>query len=301
MIAIVLRRGGIFLLVALTSWSVGRQARACASCGCGDPTLTGAGTEQPFRNRLRFSAAAQYRRDTLGVDAAEMRLGEGRVEGQVAWAPVERLFLVAGAPLLWRDIGYSNGEQRTSRGIGDAEVRAKVFVYRDRAFAPRHLVALVGGLKLPTAPMQRTPTGRPLPLELQPGTGSLDPIAGASYAIFAYPWSAYASTQLLWSTWGRNRSRASRSLRSTLAIQRQGGALFAARLSADTRLDGRAIEAGAPSNDSGGAIVFASPELLFSPVTDLTLSVYARVATVNWLHGRHVEPFMLGVTAAFDF
>jgi hypothetical protein len=46
------------LLAGFFVWYAATPAMACASCGCGDPTLTGAGTEQPFRNRIRVSAAA---------------------------------------------------------------------------------------------------------------------------------------------------------------------------------------------------------------------------------------------------
>lgn len=285
------------LLAAAPRW-----AAACASCGCGDPTLTAMGTEQPFQNRLRASLDLRQRVDDIGQGAGELRLSEQRLDAQLAWAPARSVFLLATMPALRREISYAGDLfRRTSWGPGDLELRAKVFLYRDRAFAPRHLVAAIGGAKLPTAALERNASGELLPIEVQPGTGSFDPIAGASYAFFAFPWSLYASAQVVLPTAGTEGFRASRSLRTTVAAQRQLGTLVAARLAADTRVDGRAVEHGAPAEDSGGYIVFASPELLLSPATDLTVVLYARLSALNRLQGRHVEPYVLGAAIAYDF
>jgi hypothetical protein len=278
------------------------RARACASCGCGDPTLTALGTEQPARNRLRASLEARDRLDVVGVSGVdELRLREQRLDGQLAWAPHERLFLLAALPVLRRNLTYDDGFHRQTWGIGDLELRAKLFLFQDRAFAPRHLIAVMGGAKLPTAAVDRRLNGQPLPPELQAGTGSIDAIAGASYAHFAYPWSAYASSQLLVPGTGTAGDRAARSLRTTLAGQRHLGSMLAARLALDTRLDGKGREAGLPDPNSGGFIAFAAPELLVSPVTDLSLSVWIKIAVLNRLDGRHEEPFLAGLSAAYDF
>jgi hypothetical protein len=286
------------LLVALAPV----PARACASCGCGDPTLTAMGTEKPSRNRLRASLELRHRVDVVGTAGLDqLRLGEQRLDGQLAWAPHERIFLLASVPLLRRDLLYDAGTREQTWGLGDLELRAKLFVYQDRLFSPRHLVALVGGAKLPTAAVDRRPNGRPLPIELQAGSGSLDAIAGASYAFFAYPWSAYAGAHVVWPGPGTSESRASRSLRGTVAGQRHLGAAVAARLALDTRLDGHAREGGGPDPNSGGFIAFVGPELLVSPVVDLSLSGWVKVSVLNRLSGQHREPFLAGLALAYDF
>jgi len=296
---------GWILSTALTATLLAaapRSARACASCSCGDPTLTAMGTEQPFRNRLRASLDLRHRIDDIGTGAGELRLSEQRLDAQLAWAPVRSVFLLATMPALRREVSYAGDLfSRTSWGPGDAELRAKAFIYRDRDFAPRHLVALIAGMKLPTAPLERDDAGQLLPIEVQPGTGSFDPILGASYAHFAAPLSLYASVQAFLPNAGTDGYRASRSLRTTVAAQRQLSDAVAARLAVDTRLDGRAVEHGAAAEDSGGFIAFASPELLLSPVTDLTLGAYARISAINRLQGRHVEPYSMGLTVAYDF
>src|SRR5262249_55915993 len=148
---------------------------------------------------------------------------------------------------------------------------------------------------------EREDNGTLLPIEVQPGTGSVDPMAGFSYNYFAFPWSLYASTTLVIPTEGTSGFRASRSLRSTVSLQRHLLESLALRLSADTRVDGKAVENGGPAADSGGFIAFTSPEVLWSPTTDVTLSLFARIATVNHLDGSHREPYVLGASVAYDF
>jgi hypothetical protein len=285
------------MLIALS-----RDALACASCGCGDPTLTVMGSEKPLRNRLRAALELRHRTDEVGdPDVDRLRLSEQRLDGQVAWAPHERLFLMASFPILRRDVAYESGARRRTWGTGELEVRAKWFALQDRAFSPRHLVALLAGAKVPTAFVERRSNGTTLPMELQPGTGSLDGIVGVSYGFFSFPWSAYASVHGIVPGPGLAGYRGSASLRQTTALQRQLGGTFAARAALDLRLDGAARENGVPDPNSGGFIAFASPELLFSPATDLTISALAKISMLNRLAGRHREPFVLGTAVAYDF
>jgi hypothetical protein len=281
---------------------VARPAAACAACGCGDPTLTTLGTEQPFAGRLRASLTAQLRTDEVGTPGEdELALREARFDAALAWAPHERLFLVLTVPTLWRRIEYVNLASQSTFGLGDAELRAKGFVWRDQPFSPNHLVSLTAGVKLPTAPEQKAPDGEPLPIELQPGTGSFDPLAGASYSAFAGDWSFYASTQLTWPTGGNDGFRGSRSLRGTLAAQAQVTEVLALRGGFDSRYDGKSLEDGEESPDSGGFIGFALAELLVSPAEDLLLLASARIPVVNALDGEHREGPFWSLGVAYDF
>lgn len=277
------------------------RAEACATCGCGDPTLTAMGSEKAFRNRVRVSLDGRRRSDDIGqAGVDQIRLRENRLDGQVAWAPSERLFLLATAPLLQRNVAYVNGGETSTFAFGDVELRAKAFVAADREFAPRHLYAVTAGLKLPTAPRQRDASGAYLPVEVQPGTGSFDPLLGMSYAFFPRPFSFYASVQGSAPLRGTSVLRASPSLRTTTALQYQLVSWFAPRLGVDTRLDARAYEDGAPERDSGGFIAFATAELLFSPVADLLVVPALRVPVVQALAGYHVEGPIAGVAVVYD-
>ncbi|AKU95470.1 hypothetical protein AKJ09_02134 [Labilithrix luteola] len=293
------------LLVVGLAAALTHSARvdACATCGCGDPTLTAMGAEKPFRDRLRVSLDARHRTDDIGEPGVdEIRLRETRLDAQLAWAPSDRLFLMGTFPALHRTIRYVNeGETRTT-AMGDVELRAKAFVATDRDFAPRHLYAITAGLKIPTAPRQRSETdGTYLPIEAQPGTGSWDPLLGMSYAFFARPWSFYASVQGSMPLRGTSEFRASPSLRTTTSAQYQLSSALALRLGVDTRLDARSYEDGRPERDSSGFIGFVSPEVIVSPLMDLLVVVSVRLPVVQALAGYHHEGAVLGLGFAYDF
>lgn len=291
------------LLTALaTLGAVRATALACAACGCGDPTLTGLGTEKPFRDRVRAGVEWRHRTDAFGDPAAtRVLLREQRAELAAAWAPTDRLFLLATLPLLERSTTYAGIGERTTRGVGDLELRAKLFLWQERAFSPRHLVATTIGAKLPTSPLARDGAGFLLPMELQTGSGTFDPTVGLSYAHFAGAWSLYASLHLVAPLYSVEGHRASRSLRGTAALQRALGARLALRLGADGRADGRALESGRATVDSGGGILFAAPELLYAPMTDLIFTASARLPVLNRLHGRHDEGAIFALAAVYDF
>ncbi len=290
------------IVALLGALSPVRQAAACAACGCGDPTLTAMGTEKPLQFRLRAAVEWRHRTDDIGQENVDqVKLEEDRFDTELAFAPLDRLYLMLTVPTLRRTVTYVNAAERTRWGLGDIEFRAKLFLYQDRDFAPHHLVALVGGIKLPTATLQRGPDGQLLPIELQPGTGSVDPIAGASYAFFARPISFYASVQGTYPTHGVEGFRASPSLRTTTSLQYQIVLPLAVRAGVDTRTDGKGLEDGVTSRDSGGFIAYATAEALVSPVTDLMLSASVRVPFIQGLDGFHHEGPMFGAGIAYDF
>jgi len=291
----------VSVIVVLTELAA-RSASACATCGCGDPTLTAMGVEKPFKNRLRVSLELRYRTDLIGEPKVDqIFLAELRADAQVAWAPTEDLFLLATLPSLRRTVRYVNDAQTTTLGLGDLEVRIKNFVYRDQSFSPIHLVAILAGIKMPTAPAEYTPDGKRLPTEAQPGTGSWDWMVGVSYAFFAHPWSFYSSALGSAPLRGTSDFRASRSIRTTLRVQRQFGTLFAARLGTDTRLDARSFEDGRPERDSSGFIGFASGELVVSPTNELLFSLSASIPVFQALAGFHHEGPVFGFAAVYDW
>jgi len=280
-----------------------RAAHACATCSCGDPTLTTMGNEKPFAGRLRASIDLRYRTDAVGeprVNRVELR--EERLDLAVTWAPIERLFVGLMLPLAYRDLTYVNLARQRVVGIGDAELRAKYFLYQDRGFAPRHLIALQAGAELPTAGTQRDGEGAVLPSEAQLGTGGIDPIAGASYGYFREPWSAYASITAVLPTGSRAGIEPGRSLLGTVAGQYQIDTAWAARLAVDTRLDQRSRNRDMGDEpDSGGFIAFVSPELVYSPAMDLVVSASLRVPAVNRLTGFHDEGVVAQTAVTYDF
>jgi hypothetical protein len=289
-------------VVFLSVLALPRAADACAVCGCGDPTITALGTEKPYRNRLRASIELKHRSDAIGRERIDqLVLSEQRLDMQLAWAAHQRLFLLLSVPVLHRDLTYVNLAHARFFNIGDIELRAKGFVWQDRAFSPRHLLAVTAGVKFPTAPLQRGLDGKTLPVELQAGTGSFDPLAGVSYAWFFAPGMLYVSANGTYPTPGRAGFQASPSLRVTSTVQYNALPWFAPRVGVDARIDGKGKEDGRFARDSGGFIAFMSFELLFTPVRDLLIFVAARVPFIQALSGFHREGTYANLGIAYDF
>ncbi len=278
-----------------------QRAWACAACACGDPTLTALGAEKPAAQRVRLFLEGRQRSDTIGqIGINDQRLTEQRAELSLAWAPHERLFLSAGLPYLKRDVNYQDTVSRHTSGIGDLDLRAKAFVYQDQSWNPRHLVAVIAGLRLPTAASQEDRFDRPLPRELQPGTGTVAPLLGLAYAQFRFPWSIYASAVAVVPARARTDTRPGPSLGTTLVTQRQFTTALALRAGFDLRLDGVAQEAGHAAPDSGGFITFARADVILAPVMDLLLVAGVQVPIVNALHGHHHEGPIFSVSVGYD-
>jgi hypothetical protein len=292
------------VLIVLAGALFAREADACATCGCGDMTLTTMGSEKPYAGRLRAALEMRHRSDAVGQEGFNRQsLSEQRFDAQLIWAPKTWLILMADVPALLRTVSYVNLAQREQSGLGEIELRAKWFVYQNDPFVPSHLLALTGGVKLPTAQFDRDANGQPLPIELQAGTGSVDPMAGLAYSYFSGDWSIYASATGTLTTWGRERYRAPRSLRTTTAVQYQITRNFAGRLGIDTRTDSTAREEGSVAADTGGFIGFATAEALFAPgfPSDWLLYAGVRVPVVNALTGHHDEGVFLNAGVAYDF
>lgn len=295
-------RAAAALAALLGSVATAADAQACAVCGCGDATLTTMGGEAPYRGRMRAAIELRYREDAIGTPGRDrIDLTEGRLDASFSWAVHERLVLGATLPTLLRDVEYVNLAHETTIGLGDAEIRGKFVAFKDRAFGARHILYSTLGLKLPTGPEVEDETGQSVPMELQPGTGSLDPLVGLSYATFQGDWSGYGSAHAFFATPGWDGNRASSSLRVSASVQRQLVKAFALRLGVDTRVDARATEDGRPEEDSGGFIGFLSPEALLSPGMDVTVIGSARIPVLNALEGDHDESVILSVAVAVDF
>jgi hypothetical protein len=290
-----------FLTIA-TMCAAPSVARACATCACGDPTITTMGSEKPFAGRLRLSAEVRRRAETIdGVDVADHRLILA-----AAYAPWSHLVVAAELPLVWRD-----GESTAAAGPGDATLRGKLFVLSAGRDTARHLLAVTGGVTLPTA--LRRADGEPVALE--PGTGAVAPELGLGYGFFAYPWSVQASASALRPIGGWDDSEPAPALRSSLAVQYQPSWALAVGLGVDARLEGNAHAATA-SQESGlvrslvpaphdghdhtptsgaGALVMLSPTASTQVGTDFFLTATVRVPVWRDLPAGHDE----GLTVAF--
>jgi hypothetical protein len=228
----------------------------CASCACGDPTLTTMGTEKPFDRRLRVSTEVRYqeaRAGEPGVD--EITRTDLRIGTAVAWFPTRWAALALDVPLVARTASTVTLARERTFSLGDIELRAKLFVWSDRRFSPTHLVSLVGGVKLPTAP-ELEEDGVAVNDDAQPGTGSTDPLAGAAYSYFGDVIKVFASSTVVVPTRGHHQLRGGTQLLTTVAVEWQpsGQERWALFLAADTRLEGAMDEMDHRDPDSGGFV-----------------------------------------------
>ncbi len=278
-------------------------AEACSVCGCGDPTLTVMGDEKPFTGRFRVDLDRARSGASAWASPASTRStsSEERVEIAAAYAPTPSLFLVLGIPALERQAVFTGGATSKAFSLGDVELRAKQFVWNGRRGPFLHQFALQGGVKLPTASVQRDAQGGVLPEAIQPGMGSVTPFAGVFYGMGRGPWSVSASVTVLLPFPVLPAAHASDSFRSSASVQRQVGQKFAARLGLDTRLDGSGELNGQPDPNSGGFIAYLSPGLVLSPVTDLLLSVGAYFPFAQVLQGYHHEDAIAALGVTYDF
>ncbi len=276
------------------------RAHACATCECGDPTLVVMGAEQPFARRFRLSLGLRHRTDAVGREGVDrLELSEQRLELGAAYAPVEWIMLSLSAPLLRRQLDFADLSRDGYVGLGDSELRARVFVFRDRELAPRHLIAAVVGMKLPTGPVKTLPSMTQNP-ELLAGTGSFDPLLGATYSFFADPWSLFVSEMLFVPTRGAHDMRAGLAWRGTYSGQYQGHEVLAARLSIETRWERRTTVNEQAVADTGGFIAHVAPGVVLSPVEDVVVQLVVHVPVINALYGNHDEGPIFELGAALD-
>lgn len=207
---------------------------------------------------------------------------------------------MANVPFVERTVTDPSLARYSTVAPGDAELRAKVFLYRDRPLASRWLFAGVLGAKLPTAPFRRDEQGELLPFEAQVGTGSWDSLLGTSLAFFGQDFSGYFSVQLALPLLTREELEPGASVRTTLAVQYQALSWLALRPALDGRIDARAKVHGAPDPNTGGAVVFAGGDILVSPLLDFTILLGARQPVIQALNGFHREGLTLSAVASLD-
>jgi hypothetical protein len=114
------------------------------------------------------------------------------------WGYLHDLQLSAIVPFTERSLQGNAGLDIESRGFGDASLVAKWRFYRWDARGKALNVAWIGGLELPTGSHDEEDGGATLPPDLQPGSGSWDPLLGlgATYETGRWRFNAVALDKL---------------------------------------------------------------------------------------------------------
>jgi hypothetical protein len=274
-------------LAATAALAPGRAA-ACASCGCGDSTLTAMGLEKPYPNRVRLSLEERFNGHTAGDDGVWTL----RSALAVSWSPTARVTLALMMPLVteWPRVNGSGSGAGATTGLGDGEFWARVVVWRDRAFSPRHVLSLLGGLKAPTGPRLYDGSGYPLPDDDQPGTGSWDPQAGASYAWYGERVSLFSSVSYRYGTPGRRGYQRGQALGASAGAQYQP--IDRVALSAAAEVGWSAadrMDSGIAVPDSGGTIVAVTPAVAVAPTSNWLIRAGVQIHLFDRLNGNQTD------------
>ena len=268
------------LAALLVPAGIASDAFACGTCSVGDPTLTVVGLEQPKANRFRASATVRYRNDRIGEP--------------------DRFTVSLMMPLVHRVVTAVNLAEADIWAPGDLEMRLRGVVWRDRKFAPRHLVSLIGGLEFPTSSVETDAQGVPLPLEFQAGTGSWDPIAGVSYSMFSNPWSMYVSSVAIFPTQGIADTHSGISARQTVLGQFQPWGFLGFQAGLEIRIDQPGTIAGIRDPNTGGYITYGSLGLIALPHDKILLQATAALPLIQRLDGDHREGFALTAGLVYE-
>jgi hypothetical protein len=276
-----------------------RAARACAACGCGDATLTAMGQEKPFKNRVRLALEERLGAHSMGLYPEQSLVS--RTSLAASWSPLAVLTLGALVPLVVVRTTAPSEPVRDVVGLGDAELMVRALVYRDRRFSPRHLIGLLAGLKMPTGPRVNDTSGYPAPDDVQPGSGSWDPMVGASYAHFGQYASAYVSASYRHATAGyqgyQRGSVLGASLVAQLSVNRKSAIVIGSDLSYTTP---SFLGGGARVPDTGGFLMSLSPGLLFALRTDWLLRLTMQVPVIQRWIGHQYETTSAVVSLVVD-
>ena len=156
---------------------------ACSVCRCGDPLFNALGSNLFAGANLRLALdEVEIRKDQGSPGEPDFeKLRELRSTLTIAWAPDDRLQLVARLPWTERRVSAEDGTVRGS-GLSDPELSAAWRVWASK-FVPRvgrrSWISLGAGVKTDWGESDLRRHGARLDEHAQPGTGSLDPFLGA--------------------------------------------------------------------------------------------------------------------------
>jgi hypothetical protein len=275
---------------------------ACATCLCGDPTITSMGTEKPFAGRMRVGVEYLSRGETVGIPAlSEHVIDEQRLNLSVSYAFSMQWIVAASLPLVSKQINRYDLTHEQASGVGDLDLSARWFLGGDDHFPARELWGLQFGLRLPTSSEQQV-NGVPIDFDAQPGTGASVPSLGAWYGYYRTPWFFYSSVVYQHAIdEGYQSYQAGDVWLVTGHAQYAWQPKLALSFSLDARYKQQDRYAGIVDADSGGLLLMASPGLAWMPLTDLVINLSYQVPVLEHVHGRQQEAASLRVGVVYDF
>jgi hypothetical protein len=291
----------ILLVVLAWSWQTAPVARACSTCGCGDSTLTATGVEKPYKNRVRVALEERmgsFTQGDPGVGQSTWFLKSSLIG---SWMPHERVTVAALLPWVSAWLTDGSAPQQSINGLGDLELSARVLAFRERRFAPHHLLWGLAGLKTPTGPRVYDASGHPYADDDQPGTGSWDPFFGASYGWFGDGIASFVSASYRVTTPNERGYRRGSQLGWSAFLQFQpwswgafGAGIDGHYHDPDTLTNGNAVP------NTGGTVLNLAPTMMVMPLTDLLIRLVIDVPVLHALYGVQTVGPQISLSIAYD-
>ena len=308
----------------------GETASACSVCLPGDPRYSGLGATAGEEGSFSLYLEARGFSKRSGALPHEPHEGEEeeehdgteesdghRLDLYASWTPLDRLPFTLDVPVAWNQITEHDDGERTHStlsGLGDISLATSVVLWRDRPVLPSRWLEGRLWWKAPTGRDDTEVDGTRDP-HLQPGSGSWDFGAGLA-GVQRFDWgSLYGSVFYRRNQEGSLDYRYGNVWLATLALEAPLGHLLdrpsldilTPGLGFDFRYAGRDHQFGEPYEDSGGAILYATPALriqlpwgVAEQPAALRFSVQLPLGQ-TWLHGEQYEKavWSVGVLAPF--
>jgi hypothetical protein len=303
-------------------------ARACSVCLPGDPHFSGAGASAQEQGSFSLYLETRgYSKTSGGLTHAEP--GEEphetdedsrgqRLDLYASWTPIDRVTLTLDVPVVWNRITHYHHEERTHStlsGLGDVALSSSLVLWRDRPVLPSRWLEGRVWLKAPTGRDETKVDGERDP-HLQPGTGSWDVGVGLA-GVQRLAWgSLYGSVFRRWNNDGSLDYEYGDVWLASLGLEGSLGHLLG-RPSLDFLTPGLGLDfryasydqqADERYEDSGGAILYASPSLRVrlpwgmaaEQPASLRFAVQLPLGQ-TWLHNRQYEKavWSVGILAPF--
>jgi hypothetical protein len=317
----------VLAAACLSLWVLCAQpARACSVCLPGDPHYSGQGaiTAEEGSFSLYLETRGYSKRSgglphEEGEDAHEMReesRGQ-RLDLYAGWTPIDRLTFTLDVPVVWNDIVSTHEDERTHStlsGLGDISLASSVVLWRDRPVLPSRWLEGRVWLKAPTGRDETKVDGERDP-HLQPGSGSWDVGVGLA-GVQRLTWgSLYGSVFRRWNNDGSLDYEYGDVWLASLGLETPLGHLLGQPaldfvtpgLGLDFRYAGYDEQHGERYEDSGGAILYASPSLR----VELPCGIREQRASLRfavqlplgqtWLHNRQYEKAVWSVGVLVPF
>lgn len=295
-------RQWIALSVLPTALFVSNTVFACATCLCGDPTITTMGTEKPFAGRMRAGVEYLSRGETAAQPGvSEFVVDEQRVTYSFSYALNSEWIFAASLPMVTKKVERFDTSAAQGSGVGDLDLAARWFIGKDESFPVKYLWGVQFGLRIPASSEQKK-SGDPIDIDAQPGVGATIPSVGIWYGRYAIPWFFYTSAVIQHAvTEGYQEYQAGDVALLTGLVQYALNFGVAVQLSVEGRFKQHDQYDGEQDENSGGVLIMATPGIAWTPLEDLVVNISYQLPLIENPNGRQAEDPTLKFGVAYDF